>query len=280
MIKLNVPIDVSIELYYKIINNKHGARKSRLTDLKNVITERYVEYREKTEELALVLELNIFNDDQKEDLWSCYGNNKEFSIAGKSIKELQSASMQAICPYCGIGEPNTIDHYLPKEKFPEFSVLEINLVPCCATCNNEKGSVWLTDGVRSFLNFYFDNIPTTKFLYTYINFAEGSDTPTVGFELRETSEIGTRVFNIMKIHFRRLNLLTRYEKKVNDEISGVFYEVYNAAEVLTIEEQKQNLQRRIQALKFRCGENYWKASLLEAVLESEQFFNKCYNIDV
>ena len=43
------------------------------------------------------------------------------------------------CPYCGINTADTLDHYLPKELFPEFSVNAANLIPCCGRCNLLKG---------------------------------------------------------------------------------------------------------------------------------------------
>ena len=45
------------------------------------------------------------------------------------------------CPFCGgIGHPKTLDHYLPKANFPQYSVLPTNLVPCCRDCNTEKSN--------------------------------------------------------------------------------------------------------------------------------------------
>src|SRR5690349_5881934 len=44
-------------------------------------------------------------------------------------------SLCRICPFCGIGIVNTVDHYLPKTKFPILSVTPTNLIPCCRDCN-------------------------------------------------------------------------------------------------------------------------------------------------
>lgn len=43
------------------------------------------------------------------------------------------------CPFCGFGHVSTLDHFLPKSRYPLFSVLPANLVPCCADCNKGKG---------------------------------------------------------------------------------------------------------------------------------------------
>lgn len=45
------------------------------------------------------------------------------------------------CPYCGVGRVSTLDHYLPKSKFPKFSVHIFNLIPACRDCNlGSKGT--------------------------------------------------------------------------------------------------------------------------------------------
>lgn len=45
-------------------------------------------------------------------------------------------SAQEKCPFCGgIGRPRNLDHFLPKSRFPQFSVLPVNLIPACRDCN-------------------------------------------------------------------------------------------------------------------------------------------------
>lgn len=40
------------------------------------------------------------------------------------------------CPFCGgLGTPKNLDHFLPKTKFPQFSVFPSNLIPACLDCN-------------------------------------------------------------------------------------------------------------------------------------------------
>lgn len=44
----------------------------------------------------------------------------------------------AICPYCGLNEPDTLDHFLPKTAHPLLSITLYNLIPCCNNCNHKK----------------------------------------------------------------------------------------------------------------------------------------------
>lgn len=44
------------------------------------------------------------------------------------------------CPYCGNPLiPDTLDHFLPKEDWPEYAILPNNLVPQCRSCAPIKG---------------------------------------------------------------------------------------------------------------------------------------------
>ncbi|MEV6723479.1 hypothetical protein AB0M94_21390 [Streptomyces xanthochromogenes] len=44
----------------------------------------------------------------------------------------------ALCPLCTIGTVSTIDHHLPKMKYPLLAVVPVNLVPACGDCNKKK----------------------------------------------------------------------------------------------------------------------------------------------
>ncbi|NYF58813.1 HNH endonuclease [Micromonospora purpureochromogenes] len=43
-----------------------------------------------------------------------------------------------VCPSCGHYKPRTLDHYLPKARFPALAVDPSNLVPACRDCNFVK----------------------------------------------------------------------------------------------------------------------------------------------
>ena len=46
----------------------------------------------------------------------------------------------AHCPMCGAAHGKTLEHYLPREHYPEFAVFALNLVPSCITCNQHRSS--------------------------------------------------------------------------------------------------------------------------------------------
>lgn len=63
------------------------------------------------------------------------------------------------CPFCGgLGTPKNLDHFLPKAKFPQFSVFPSNLVPVCLDCNlDSKKTSYASTAEEQTLHPYFDN---------------------------------------------------------------------------------------------------------------------------
>lgn len=54
------------------------------------------------------------------------------------------------CPYCGNPlMPDTLDHFLPKEDWPEYAILANNLVPQCRSCAPIKGRRYYCSDVMS-----------------------------------------------------------------------------------------------------------------------------------
>jgi hypothetical protein len=57
----------------------------------------------------------------------------------KHYDPILASAPQQKCPYCGFGQATTLDHYLPKCRFPQYSILPSNLVPSCRDCQSKKG---------------------------------------------------------------------------------------------------------------------------------------------
>jgi hypothetical protein len=51
------------------------------------------------------------------------------------------ASAQGACAMCGRDGLGTLDHYLPKADYAEYSFFSRNVVPACARCNNYRGTL-------------------------------------------------------------------------------------------------------------------------------------------
>jgi len=116
------------------------------------------------------------------------------------------------CPSCGEdGYPRTLDHYLPKEKFPEFSILSSNLVPMCDTCQGEKLSKTVTDdGEKIFLHPYYDRLDNIQVLVAQIipPFTSGTIT-RLGIN-HDLQPVDLR--QLCERHFQEIGIDSRYDR--------------------------------------------------------------------
>ncbi|WP_193166133.1 hypothetical protein [Microbulbifer hainanensis] len=82
------------------------------------------------------------SDDLKKSIRSHYKHPPKDTL--EFIEKYRNELSPDVCPMCGSLKTGTIDHYLPKETYPEMSVFSMNLVPAC-DCNTRRGE--LTKGV-------------------------------------------------------------------------------------------------------------------------------------
>ncbi|MCT4625692.1 hypothetical protein [Halodesulfovibrio sp.] len=102
---------------------------------------------------ALQISNHIIPDQLKNGLIKHY-NSPPKSLT--FIDNLRKSSPDS-CPMCGSFHSSTLDHLLPKENYPLWSIYSKNLVPACQ-CNSKRGETLLgnrTKGERV-LHPYFD----------------------------------------------------------------------------------------------------------------------------
>ncbi|WP_340002074.1 HNH endonuclease [Oceanobacillus sp. FSL K6-0127] len=276
MKKLTPPA-IDSDKIYKDITRKSRSRdkKERLTRLEQHVLERYVEYDSKKNSLENITKSEIATQEDKDALLSCYSRNKDGYLEGEvvaTIISIQSIQHKQKCPYCGLDKPRTIDHYIPKGKYPEFSFFPSNLIPCCGYCNSKKGETWLESGKRVFLNLYFDNIPEDdQFLFPVIEFDDKDTAPTISFTLERNENINDEMFTLINSHYLKLNLLNEYSESVEEELSNIVDQIQNNPDV-TIEEHKENLSRVYRTNVKKYGLNHWKSVFIRGLMQSDLFF--------
>ncbi len=92
--------------------------------------------------------------DQKTCLHAAYeGGAKKYGLDWiPKVRDVLVGS----CPMCGNSAVGTVEHYLPKTPFPEFSVFSWNLVPSCNSCNQKRGSKHVNGVKQKLLHPIFD----------------------------------------------------------------------------------------------------------------------------
>jgi hypothetical protein len=96
----------------------------------------------------------VFDPDMRENLLALWTARR----ANPPIAEIRSADGLKSCPMCGSSQRGSVDHYLPRTKFPEFAILFENLVPACPSCNSdEKGAAYIGEHQpERFIHPYYD----------------------------------------------------------------------------------------------------------------------------
>lgn len=186
--------------------------------------------------------------------------------------ELLKRTIVARCPFCGISESSTLDHYLPKEQYPEFSVFPKNLVPSCAVCNTRKRDGILGKGtnVRMFLHPCYDVIPDVAFLAVRVRME--ADALILSYRLTRPAGMPLQTFQRLQSHFNELNLADRYRRMGLEHLGGQYPALRRAfGSGEDAERVAQKLIEGAEDFEEVSGPNYWLSKLYRALASNEDF---------
>jgi 5-methylcytosine-specific restriction endonuclease McrA len=68
------------------------------------------------------------------------------------------------CPLCFQRTVSTLDHHLPKSRFPALAVTPLNLIPACSECNRLKRNATPARAEDETFNPYFENLENVQWL--------------------------------------------------------------------------------------------------------------------
>lgn len=265
-----------IEIFDQIRTAKHNPRRSRLAAARPAVIDAYERYFDATPDVGS-LDQAALNDQQKEALIHAFTVETApmTALRGQILKRIAVAR----CPFCGISESSTLDHYLPKEQYPEFAVYSANLVPACSPCNTRKRDKIL-DGdtdVRLFFHPHFDEIPADSFLLADVVLAENAIGLT--FRLRRPAGLALAVFRHLRSHFEQLDLADRYRRMALEHLGGQYRALkraYGGGE--DAERVAEGLANTAEDFALRYGENYWLAVLYRALAGHDEFCDGGFDV--
>lgn len=210
------------------------------------------------------IETQKFLDHEKKAYLSLYENKTTSSR--ELLNKIKENFIKESCPYCGIGGvPETIEHILPKEIYPQYSIFSKNLIPCCNACNSYKSMNIKSSENNEFCtyNFYEDEIPTEEYLEVTIDIINKIP--------KATFKISSLANNLFKNHVKTLKLLERYALNSNNFFSYIENKIkYNN---MTKDNFIKLCKMEYEVLKEIHGFNYYKALLYREVTKSENFLN-------
>jgi len=213
----------------------------------------------------------IVNDLTKGDLNRLYSKGMLNGVSARTYyDQILASAPLGKCPYCRFGHAETLDHFLPKSRYPAYAVLPRNLVPACSRCNTGKGSGLLT-AEKEISHPYFESeqieldtwlvaqvVPTNPVTATF------SVIPPANW----SADLSRRVRN----YFIELDLASGYSVEAASELVSVsaYLRVLPSAD-----SRRQHLQR-VAAQERGIAKNGWKAALYVALADSAWYSDVGY----
>lgn len=173
------------------------------------------------------------------------------------------------CPFCGMGHASTLDHYLPKTKYPQLSVVPLNLVPSCKDCNKAKSTAVATIAGAQSLHPYFDH---QSFINEQWLFAEVIHTvpATVRFYVQAPDLWDDISKARVQAHFRDFELALRYSVEASNQIACLRDTLSRYRELLGVEGIRQHLMIEAQAYG-QQHRNSWQTAMFQALAGSHWY---------
>ena len=257
------------DLFNKIAAAKHQLRQERMREARAEVFAAYQGYEDAAPEVGGLDEAPL-TDPQKEAMRHAFTVETEpmTTLRGNLLKRISVAR----CPFCGISESSTLDHYLPKERYPEFSVFPNNLVPSCAVCNTRKRDRILDDGtnVRMFLHPCYDVIPEIAFLT--VRARTEADALILSYQLTRPAGMSLKTFQHLRSHFTELNLANRYRRMGLEHLGGQYPALRRAyGQGEDAERVLKELVDGAEDFEEVWGPNYWLAKLYRALAANDEF---------
>ena len=262
--------------YDEVVCAKREPRRRRLQNIRSDILTAYSTYRNRAPELGTLPKLQL-TQNQTDALIHAFESTT--NAMDNLRMELTTPLLGSRCGLCGLSEISELDHYLPKEQYPEFSILSRNLVPVCATCNRKKSNKILIDGtnIRRFLHLYFDVIPVERFLHARL--VLDHERVIVRFELKRPRGVGMPMYRLLESHINDLDLINRYLKMALAHMAESrrsyrrWFEVDQTGQVLASELAKTSTDYAAV-----LGKNHWLSVLNRALSKNADFCNSGFTV--
>lgn len=275
MINLNKPnVDMDLLANICIDSMNNGDRKNRLQASKSEISQSVVEYDDCAcnGQLYTIREHDVLKNGATKDdmkyLYECrfvQGPGRDFYNA------IMLLAPNKKCPYCGHRDATTLDHYMPKSKYPTYAITSTNLIPSCGVCNHIKNDTPFFRREDEVIHPYFDDF-AAKDKWLYARVIEG-DAIGFTFFVNAPDTWSKEKIDRITYHFRVFELNKLYQLNAADEFVPCFGRVKRiykrGGKKAAVEELKDDIKDRDELRK-----NTWQAAMYKALIDSEWFWNE------
>ena len=171
------------------------------------------------------------------------------------------------CPLCDVGVVTTLDHHLPKSKYPALTVAPNNLVPSCTWCQRAKDN-WFPKAVEEqILHPYFDDFEGEVWLHADVvevapAVFEFSAAPPEAWDQVRTDRA--------KTHLKTFDLDVLYTSNAGQELANIRKRLADLYAIGGADAVRAHLVDEA-ATRSHARLNSWQSAMYSAAADSEWF---------
>ncbi|MBR1702717.1 MAG: hypothetical protein IJ716_12250 [Lachnospiraceae bacterium] len=172
------------------------------------------------------------------------------------------------CPYCAQRGVGTLDHYLPKSKYPVYAVTPYNLVPACMECNKVKMDENFGRREEEVIHPYYDDFSGEKWVA-----ANMIEEEPIAFEffVRCPECWDHTKKRRAENHFYRFQLGTLYKPYASEEFGACYSRIkrlyLKGGKDLAVKDLNEQIIDR-DTIRL----NTWQAAMYQAIIDSQWFW--------
>jgi 5-methylcytosine-specific restriction endonuclease McrA len=183
LIRIDLPIIDDIEELQELANNDKLGSYPKLIHSYLEFKLQYETYEQNSGDPFVITTVVVNDDKFKKTLINHFNQPPKGRL--EFISSFRRKLSPLVCPMCGSLGNGTVDHYLPKDIYPEFSFFSKNLVPAC-NCNNLRGTITKgTAPAARVIHPYYDEFIDQR-LYQVV-FTGDYETPSISIEAIDTN---------------------------------------------------------------------------------------------
>ena len=183
---------------------------------------------------------------------------------------LRLGASRGICPLCGQRAVRTLDHYLPKESYPDLAMLPLNLVPACSDCNFAKGGFFPVTADEQLLHPYFDRLPNGVWLRAAVVYQ--GNTPVLTFRADPPAAWSADLKARIVAQFDRLGLGTLYSIEGTSEVPMIRHRLQRLLQTAGPQAVQAHLAEEARS-RSAHDENSWQAATYVCLAGDQRFYH-------
>lgn len=252
-------------------NMEMGTRLDHILSSKNVIEQKSMEYDKLASQgkLSSICKHVLVNGGATKDEMVWLYDKKFVQDGGrKYYDKIKLLPPNGICPLCGQRKLSTLDHYLPKTKYPTYSITPFNLVASCYDCNKVKKSKVIELREDETIHPYYDDFNDEVWIKATI-----IEEFPIGFEFKVFKPDSWNDEKIKRAenHFSTFRLNELYSCHASEIFAPYKIQLKKLFNRRGEEAVQEDLKDRIESYR-EIRLNSWEAAVYSALLNCEWFF--------